>query len=410
MLWHERCVCSGAGGARGDDKAGGCGAAEHALLVWVDSGLLLSVRWGKERPPAQRSPHMMPAALHPGHLRRRAAQLVVAIGVTGLVVATLPGLHGARAHLQDAQPVWLIVAAVIEIASALSYVVVLRAVFCPCMRWGPSYQLGMSELAADSLLPAGGAGGLALGAWALHRGGMSSGHITRRTVAFFLLTSAANFAVVIGAGIGAGLGILPGRTTAALTLLPAALAAAAVAAVVLLPRLLDRAGAVSGSPLPAHTARARMRGFAVRACRSAGDGLRDALSLLGSGRTLVIAGSLGYLAFDIAALGACFAATGGVPPLGDLVLAYTIGQLGGLIPLPGGVGGTDGGLIGMFVLYGAPIGSVTAAVLLYRLVQLGVPALLGLPAFVQLRRRLRRPEGFAAICEPLADETLTAQT
>src|SRR4051794_29662848 len=116
---------------------------------------------------------MMPAALHPGPLKRRAAQLIVVIGVTGLVVATLPGLDGARAHLQDAQPAWFITAAAVEIASALSYVVALRAVFCPCMRWGPSYQLGMSELAADSLLPAGGAGGLALGAWALHRGGMS---------------------------------------------------------------------------------------------------------------------------------------------------------------------------------------------------------------------------------------------
>src|SRR4051794_12670054 len=91
---------------------------------------------------------------------------------------------------------------------------------------------------------------------------------------------------------------------------------------------LDRAGTVTASPLPSRKKRDRMRGFALRACRSVADGMRDAASLLGSGRTLVVAGSFGYLAFDIAALGACFAATGEVPPLGDLVLAYTIGQLG----------------------------------------------------------------------------------
>src|SRR4051794_35501493 len=95
--------------------------------------------------------------------------------------------------------------------------------------------------------------------------------------------------------------------------------------------------------------------------------------------------------FDIAALGACFAATGEEPPLGDLVLAYTIGQLGGLIPLPGGLGGTDGGLIGMFVLYGAPIGSVTAAVLLYRLLPTGGSALLRRPGLLPPPRKLRPP-------------------
>jgi uncharacterized membrane protein YbhN (UPF0104 family) len=57
---------------------------------------------------------------------------------------------------------------------------------------------------------------------------------------------------------------------------------------------------------------------------------------------------------------------------------------------------------------GLVVEAATAAVLLYRLVQLGVPALLGLPAFVQLRRRLRRPDRFAAICEPLAEDAAQA--
>jgi hypothetical protein len=54
----------------------------------------------------------------------------------------------------------------------------------PRAPWRLALQVGLAEQGANSLLPAGGAGGLALGAWALHRGGMPKGHIARRTVAF----------------------------------------------------------------------------------------------------------------------------------------------------------------------------------------------------------------------------------
>ena len=73
-------------------------------------------------------------------------------------------------------------------------------------------------------------------------------------------------------------------------------------------------------------------------------------------------GSLAYMAFDIAALGFAFAAVGAVPVFGTLVLGYLIGQLGNLIPLPGGVGGTEGALIGVFALYGVTLTQATAAV------------------------------------------------
>lgn len=47
------------------------------------------------------------------------------------------------------------------------------------------------------MLSASGAGGLALGTWALRPGGMSTEYIGRRTVAFFSLTSMANGGGVI---------------------------------------------------------------------------------------------------------------------------------------------------------------------------------------------------------------------
>jgi uncharacterized membrane protein YbhN (UPF0104 family) len=355
-------------------------------------------------------PAGMPDELRPRHLLRRALHLVVALLLVGVAVAALPGLGGVRSHLVAARPGWLLAATAAELGSALAYVVVLRAVFCPCMRWGPSYQLGMSELAANSLLPAGGAGGLALGAWALRRGGVSTDHIANRTVVFFLVTSAANFAAVIAAGIGLSLGVLPGGAAIALTLTPALLAIAAVLIVAfVLPRLLDRVSLATSSGSAAGGVRARTRGFLSGSSGVVATGVRETVSLLGSGRAPVIAGSLGYMIFDIAVLAASFPATGSaVPPLGVLVLAYAVGQLGGLVPLPGGIGATGGGLVGAFVLYGGSIGPVTAAVVVYRVIQVGVPALLGVPAFALLRRHLRGADAPMAICEPLAEDRSAA--
>ena len=118
------------------------------------------------------------------------------------------------------------------------------------------------------------------------------------------------------------------------------------------------------------------------------------------------------MALDVMALAAVFAAFGGgAPSLGLFVLAYAVGQLGGLVPVPGGVGGTDGGLILAFGLLGTPLGIAAAAVLGYRAFQLGVPAILGLSAYGSLRRTLagrecderdRREPCIGAMLEPEA--------
>src|SRR5436305_4926007 len=106
------------------------------------------------------------------------------------------------------------------------------------MSWGLSHDIAMAELAANSLLPAGGAGGLALGVWALRQAGMPTGHIARRTVAFFVVTSAANFFALVVVGIGVFAGILAGRGEAVLTLVPGLITAFAVLVVALSPNLL----------------------------------------------------------------------------------------------------------------------------------------------------------------------------
>ena len=350
---------------------------------------------GVEEPP--RAP--MPDELDPRHLRRGLLQLA-AVGV--VVVALLvfgPGLDSLRDRLHDASVPWLIAGAGLELLSALSYVVIFRAVFCPRMSWRLSYQIGMAEQGANSLLPAGGAGGLALGAWALRRGGMDAEHIGRRTVAFFLLTSLANVGVLAIVAALIALGVLHPNTNPALTYGFGLAAVAAIAVTLAIPALATR----MGPPRPLAPDAGRVRRLIRHTRNAVGDGVRDAIVLLQRRSPGVLSGSLGYLGFDIAVMYACFQAFGTAPSIVVVILAYIIGQLGGLVPLPGGIGGTEGGLIGTLVLYHQPLAAATVAVLAYRALALWIPAVLGSIAFLRLRTSLRRLSEPATICEPLAD-------
>lgn len=73
-------------------------------------------------------------------------------------------------------------------------------------------------------------------------------------------------------------------------------------------------------------------------------------------------------------------------------MGYLIGQLGGLLPIPGGLGGLDGGLLGALVVYGLPAAPAAAAILAYRLILFWLPLLLGGTAFASLRRSLQHAE------------------
>ena len=343
----------------------------------------------------------MPDELHPRHLAVRVAQVVGIIVLGAVAIVALPGLGEVQARLTGADPVWVAALVVAELGSCAGYLLVFRATFCSQMSWGLSYDIAMAELAANSLLPAGGAGGLALGVWALRQAGMPTGHIARRTVAFFVVTSAANFLTVILVGIAVFVGILAGRGSAVLTLVPAVITAFGALVIGLSPRLL-RALGTRGTDATHESLRGKAH-LALHAWLTAGaDGVDQAVALLRSHSFGVVVGAFAYMAFDIAALGCGFAAVGQVPAVGTLVLGYLIGQLGNLIPLPGGIGGTEGALIGVFALYGVNVADATAAVLLYRLFQLTVPALLGAPAFIMLRRKLMRSDRPAQVCAPLA--------
>jgi len=177
----------------------------------------------------------MPDELHPRHLAVRVGEIAAVIALAAVAISALPGLDDVRARLQHADPVWIAALVLAELGSCAGYLLVFRESFCAAMPWGLSYDIAMAELAANSLLPAGGAGGLALGVWALREAGMPTSHISRRTVAFFVVTSAANFFALIAVGIVAFAGLVPGKRSAALTLVPALITAVGVLLVALSP-------------------------------------------------------------------------------------------------------------------------------------------------------------------------------
>lgn len=337
--------------------------------------------------PVELDPDPLPEEFSKRRMRR---SLLIVAAITALAIVLillLPGLSSLRESFSGADPGWIAIAVALELLSCLSYVVVFRAVFCRRMRWRTSAEIGLSEQAANALLSVGGAGGLALGAWILRRGGMPGGEIGRRTVAFFLLTSLANVGFLALGGLALLGGLVSGPSSLWLALVPAVAGIGAIA--------LGLSAGTAARGLAARSERPRV----AIAFRAIDEGVTDAVALLRSPSMAL--GSAGYMLFDLAVLAVCFPAFGSpLPPVDALLLAYIIGQLGGLIPLPGGIGGLDLGLIGSLILYGVNATDAAVAVLAYRGVLLLVPAVVGLPALFSLQRQLRREEHDIAACAP----------
>jgi uncharacterized membrane protein YbhN (UPF0104 family) len=342
-------------------------------------------------------PAELPGEFQPRTLRKRALQAVGALAVLAAIVLLAPGLGEVRDRLAGADAGWLALATLLEGLSFASYIVMFGPIFCTGLGWRRSWHIGGSELAMGSLVPASGAGGLALGAWILHRGGMAGDRIARRSVAFFLIKSGVNFVAVAVIGTVMALGLAGPDVSPWLTAFPAAVATIVIAAVVAIPRL-------GPGPAPGPGA-SRPRRWIAAARRAVIDGTGEALKILGSGNRRVLAGAVGYWAFDNAVLWATFHAFGLSPPLTVILMGYLIGQLGGLLPLPGGIGGIDGGLIGTLIVYGAPAAGTAAAVLGYRVILFWLPLIVGGIAFAALRRDMPRGGELAACAPAIAAQT-----
>ena len=101
----------------------------------------------------------------------------------------------------------------------------------------------------------------------------------------------------------------------------------------------------------------RLARFAARAATvpaTLATGFRTAIDLVRARQPGLLGAPL-WWAFDIAVLWACFHAFGANPPrTAVIVMAYYVGTLANALPLPGGIGGVEGGMIGAFLAFGVP--------------------------------------------------------
>jgi uncharacterized protein (TIRG00374 family) len=103
-------------------------------------------------------------------------------------------------------------------------------------------------------------------------------------------------------------------------------------------------------------------------------------------------GAMLWWALNVAVLYASFRAFGADPPGAVVVQAYFVGMLANLLPVPGGIGVVDGGMIGASVALGIPFHQALPAVLTYRLFAFWLPSIPGAVAYIQLRRTVHRWE------------------
>jgi uncharacterized protein (TIRG00374 family) len=308
------------------------------------------------------------------------------------VLPKLLGLHETWHRIQHGNGWWFGLAAVLEICSFAGYVALFRGVFVrdgSRIDWRESYQITMAGLAATRLFAAAGAGGVALTAWALRRSGMARRTVASRLIAFMAILYAVYMVTLVLDGVGLYLGVIPGGGSFALTIVPAIFGAIVLGLgllVSMVPTDLDRLVERSTA------GRRRVAGLGRRLAgvsATAASGFRTAIELVRSRNTSLL-GALAWWGFDITVLWACFHAFGASPPKGVIVMSYFLGMLGNTLPLPGGIGGVDGGMIGAFTAFGVDVELSVVAVLAYRAFAFWLPTLPGAVAYLQLRRTVNR--------------------
>jgi uncharacterized membrane protein YbhN (UPF0104 family) len=286
----------------------------------------------------------------------------IAVAAVALLYGVLPriaGLDDTWQRIDHGEPGWLAVAVVFEVLSFAGYVVLLRLVLADDrFGWRFSVLLTLAGVAATRLLAAAGAGGIALTAWALRRTGRPAEEVAVRVFAFLVLLYSVFMAALVVGGVGLGADVVPGPAPAGLTWVPAAVGAAVIVVA-----------------------------LGLTTMRRTGAGVRLALRIART-RDPRLAGAIAWWGFDILVLWACLRAFGDPPSVAPLVMAYFVGMLGNLLPLPGGVGGVDGAMIGALAGFGVAAGLAIVGVLAYRVLALWLPTFLGVPAYVALLREL----------------------
>ena len=318
--------------------------------------------------------------------------IVSALAFLYFVLPKVAGLSKTWDKLDQGDPAWLVAAFGFELLSFTGYVLLFRTIFA-CEKpdridWTFSYQVTMAGVAATRLFAAAGSGGVALTVWALRRAGIGPRTVAVRMAAFMALLYFVYLGALVIDGVLLRTGIVPGGGAFAITIVPALLAGAIIAALLLLtlvPGDIERRLAAFARP----TRRwGRLLTQLATMPALVGTGIRQALALVRA-REIGLLGGIAWWAFDIAALWASFHAFGMAPQPAVIVMAYFVGTLGNLLPLPGGIGGVDGGMIGALIAFNVDPGLAVVAVLTYRAFSFWLPTIPGGIAYLQLRRTVQ---------------------
>ena len=313
------------------------------------------------------------------------AWIAVGLIVVAIAATQLNKLGGMLRRIEAGDPAWLALGVGIEALSFVGYVVLVKEVFgpvAPRLNWAAATEITFGGVVATRLFSAAGAGGIAFTAWALVAAGMTARTAAKMISAFLVIMYVPYVLACLLGGfgggapdavvwVGVGIGVCALLAAVALTLIPG--------------DLERRARRLASG----HGRFARVFARAATVPEVAGQATRTALSLLRR-RPSLLAWAVLWWAADVAVLAVCFRAFGQTPALGVLVLGYFLGHIGNLLPVPGGIGGVEGGMVGVFVACGMPLSLAVVGTIAYQVISTWLPVAPGLAAYWSLRRRIAR--------------------
>ena len=317
--------------------------------------------------------------------------VAVAAGALYFGLPRLAGLEDTWGRLSSGDPLWLCAAALLEVAAYAAYVVTFHRLFAePGSRigWRESYDISLAGVVASRVFATAGAGGIALTVWALDRSGMGRRQLVTRLTSFYVLLYAIFMAALVVVGTALRTGVLDGPAPFGLTVVPAIFGGVVILAGLAAARALPDLGRRIRLRIRDHKHVPKWLAQVAGSAELLAAGVRAAVELVRTRDTAVL-GAAGWWAFDVGVLWACFEAFGQPPPGGVLVMGYLAGTLGNVLPLPGGLGGVEGAMIGAFVSFGVDGGLAVAAVLGYRACQYWLPIVPGVLAYLRLLRTVR---------------------
>jgi uncharacterized membrane protein YbhN (UPF0104 family) len=297
--------------------------------------------------------------------RALATALVGAISVGLLIWVAPPGQ--VLDQLGQMNLRWAMIAVALELGSCMSYVVVFRYFF-PELSRHTSRRVAWIAMAAGAVMPGGNISSAAATGLLLRRDGIGTRQLVGRCASLLCLITAVGFVLngVAGALLLAGVPDGPlDLSHAGIPIVVSVVVLSGAATVVLVSRRFGE-----------RTPRV-FRGLAAGLEGAWTDVRRPHWRLLGA---------LGFICLDMAALWAACAATGHRLGLLAVLIAYCIGYLATIVPMPAGIGVLDSGLAGALVLYGLPAAASVGAVLVYHAISIWVPGMGGLIAWLSSRR------------------------